>query len=104
MNLPLTAKRTSMILVDFEQYLREQRIVVYRLDESHVRAMIIGKADAYRVQVDLHRKWFYCTCPHRRFRKALCKHVLITLELYASLTQGYEQVAGILRAHQEKII
>mgnify|MGYP000044061070 CR=1 FL=1 len=103
LKLPLKTEKVRAILRDFEEYLKEQRVIIDRLSENFIQAVVIG-SNAYYVSVDFARRNFYCSCPHNRFRRALCKHVLIVLELYAYLTKRYGEVSEFLKDNERKII
>jgi len=103
MKLSLKAKRVRDILSDFEKYLREQRVIVHYLNRSTVHATVIG-SDAYTVLIKFNTGYFYCTCPHYKYRRALCKHTLILLELYVYLTKMYEVVSKFLKENESKIV
>ena len=63
----------------------ENRFKVLKLKHGYIEAIIREYHGEGHTKVNLIDYCFSCSCPHHRFRKALCKHVLLLLELYAFL-------------------
>ena len=83
LGLRVEASRLRAIIGDFVFYLNSGRFKVLRLKRGYIEAMVKGFHGEWHVKVDLLNRTFRCSCPHHKFRKALCKHVLLLLELYA---------------------
>ncbi|RLE55224.1 MAG: hypothetical protein DRJ40_08525 [Thermoprotei archaeon] len=96
LGLPVQSRAIYRKLVDFMVYLNQGRFKVVELSQDHVDAFVKGKTGEYRVYINLRTGEFSCGCPHHKFRKALCKHVLLVLELYIFLTKDRSKVVEFL--------
>lgn len=107
LGVDLSKRRIYHVLGDFTVYLNQRRFKVIRLERNNIEAIVIGKHGEYRVIVNLNENSFYFSCPHHIFRKALCKHTLLVLELYIFLRneeKDLEKVKEFLKENLEKLI
>jgi len=104
LGVDLTTRRIYRPLGDFMVYLNQRRFKVIELRRRYVECFVRGWTGEYRVVVDLKRLHYYCSCPHSRIRGALCKHVLLALELYVHLRQEIGDVVDFLREHLDRIV
>ena len=106
LGLRVEASRLRAILGAFAFYLNSGRFKVLRLRRGYIEAIVRGFHGEWHTRVDIIGRTFVCSCPHHRFRKALCKHVLLLLELYAFLRnepRDIELVRRFLEAYAERI-
>lgn len=96
LGLPLESRSVYRKLCDFMIYLNQGRFRIVELRNSYIEAIVRGKSGEYRVLIDLTKSEFHCGCPHHRYRKALCKHILLVLELYIFLTKDRSKVVEFL--------
>ena len=107
LGVDLSKRRVYHVLGDFTVYLNQKRFKVIKLERDYIEAIVIGKHGEYRVIVNLNGYSFYCSCPHHVFRKALCKHTLLVLELYIFLRneeKDLEKVREFLKVNLGKLI
>jgi len=106
MGLSIEAHRLKAILRDFTLYLNSGRFKVLKLKRGYIEAIIRGHHGEWHTKVNLLDYRFSCSCPHHRFRKALCKHVLLLLELYAFLrneARDLKLIENFLEAHKSRL-
>ena len=107
LRVDLSKRRVYHVLGDFTFYLNQRRFKVIRLERNYIEVIVIGKHGEYRVIVNLNDNSFYCSCPHHTFRKVLCKHTLLVLELYIFLRneeKDLTKVREFLKVNLEKLI
>ncbi|RLF23131.1 MAG: hypothetical protein DRN15_07285 [Thermoprotei archaeon] len=106
LGLKVEARRLRHILSDFTFYLNMGRFKVLRLKHGYIEAIVKGLHGEWHAKVNLLNGTFNCTCPHHKFRRALCKHVLLLLELYIFLRNEHkdlELVRGFLETYAGRI-
>ena len=103
LGVDLGTRRIYRPLGDFTVYLNQRRFKVIELRRRYIW-FVRGWTGEYRVVVDLRRFLYYCSCPHSRIRRALCKHVLLALELYCHLRQEIGDVVEFLKEHLDRIV
>ena len=106
MGLSIEARRLKTILNDFALYLNSGRFKVLKLKRGYIEAIIKGHHGEWHTKVNLLDYRFSCSCPHHRFRKALCKHVLLLLELYAFLRnedRDLKLIESFLEAYKSRL-
>ena len=106
MGLSIEARRLKTILNDFALYLNSGRFKVLKLKRGYIEAIIKGHHGEWHTKVNLLDYRFSCSCPHHRFRKALCKHVLLLLELYAFLrneARDLKLIESFLEAYKSRL-
>ncbi|RLE61786.1 MAG: hypothetical protein DRJ38_10800 [Thermoprotei archaeon] len=107
LGLRVEASRLRAIIGDFAFYLNSGRFKVLRLKRGYIEAMVKGFHGEWHVKVDLLSRTFYCSCPHHKFRKALCKHVLLLLELYAFMRneiRDLELIREFLKVFKDNLL
>ena len=107
LGLRVEASRLRAIIGDFAFYLNSGRFKVLRLKRGYIEAIVRGFHGEWHTRVDIVGHTFECSCPHHRFRKALCKHVLLLLELYVFLrneTRELRLVRNFLETFRERLL
>ena len=101
LGLSLETKRLRDIVGHFTFYLNMGRFKVLRLRYGYIEAIVKGLHGEWRTKVDLLNQSFDCTCPHHKYRRALCKHILLLLELYLFLRNEPKDVELVRKFLQE---
>ena len=107
LGLKVEAGRLRAIIGDFAFYLNSGRFKVLRLKRGYIEAIVRGFHGEWHTRVDIVGRTFKCSCPHHKFRKALCKHVLLLLELYVFLrneTRELRLVRNFLESFRERLL
>jgi len=99
----LSTRRIYRPLGDFMVYLNQKKFKVIELRRRYIECFVRSWTGEYRVVVDL-RRYHYCSCPHLRMRRALCKHILFALELYCHLRQKIGDVVEFLKEHLDRVV